>query len=167
MTAKKHSLAPLQGLRADAAEAASRALGHARRLDEEAIDTTRRSAEALEATLRASEAVRRGEAAALSGGRLRVADLMLEARWEIGADARRLAAEEDDLVARKERFLRTEEVEARRVQTALAQADAEAVARLRSRASKARLAKEEAAAEEAAEDASSARALGRKIRADE
>ena len=109
-----------------------------------------------------NEAVRNTERAALDEGQLRVADLLLGARWEIAAEERRLTAEKTAIDASLSRRAREREAEEGRARTAAAQADADAVQGLLDRAKAAERARADAAAEEAAEETS----LARKFRAD-
>jgi hypothetical protein len=160
MPASKHPLTPLHALRVEGAEAAARALGDAKRREDAArADEARAQASAV--SVRAeNERLREQERATLMTGALRVADMLAGARWELGAEGRRLDAERASVEASLARRERERDTEASRATTAAAQADADAVERLLEQARLAARAKAEAAAEEAAEET----ALARKFR---
>lgn len=163
MAAKKHPLTPLHTLREETAEAAARALGEARRLEDAARRDEMLARERAARTKAEDAAVRANEHAALVDGQLRVADMLMGARWEIAAEDRRLEAERAAIEASLARRARERESEEGRAKTAAAQADADAVQRLLDQAKAVERAKADAAAEEAAEETS----LARKFRHDQ
>lgn len=157
VASKKYPLEPLRRLRGDEVDAKSRELAEAAQGRAMAEEGRQRREQAHAELLARTEAVAVKERALLEGGELSARDLIWEASWREGAEARK-AESAEDLAAAVELERNAREEEARRLAALAAKkAEAEAVERDRERWERERARLAQAKEDEAAEEGHAAR----------